>query len=108
MTTSYMEPLRMRGLDYSDDVDSYLSLLSYLDRDIIAYSGYWMKRNILALVEEDVEGLIGSRGSKKSHLHKDWMRANRISIGQDARGERSNIPEEIRDHLDGLYWEEKK
>lgn len=52
--------------------------------------------------------LIGRRNFKKSHFHKEWLRAYRIFIYQDARGERFNIPEELRDRLNGLYWEEKK
>ena len=83
-------------------------LLSLLDRDIIAHSKDWFKRNILELKEEAVRELIGSRGSKKSHLHKEWLRAYRISIGEDARGDRPNIPGELKDRLDGLYWEENK
>ena len=102
------EAWRASGLDYSDDVGTCLALLSCLNRDIIKYSNYWWKRNILGLKEEDVGDLIGKRGSKKSHLHKEWLRAYRISGGQDARGDRPHIPEEIRDGLDGLYWEEKK
>jgi hypothetical protein len=62
----------------------------------------------LELKEEAVGDLIGNRGSKKSHLHKSWLRAYRIATGQDARGVRPNIPEEVRDGLDGLYWEEKQ
>lgn len=99
---------RSSGVDHSDDVDSCLTLLNHLDRDIIKYSKYWWERNVLELKEEDVGELIGKRGPKKSHLHKGWLRAYRIAVGQDARGERPNIPEEIRDRLDGLYWEEKK
>jgi transposase len=101
-------PWRASGVDYSDDVDSCLMLLSLLDRDIIAHSKDWFKRNILELKEEAVRELIGSRGSKKSHLHKEWLRAYRISIGEDARGDRPNIPGELKDRLDGLYWEENK
>jgi len=99
---------RTSGVDYSDDVDSCLMLISLLDRDIINYSAYWFKRNILELKEEAVGDLIGNRGSKKSHLHKSWLRAYRIAIGQDARGDRPNIPEEVQDRLDGLYWEGKQ
>lgn len=99
---------RTSGVDYSDDVESCLMLLSFLDRDIINNSKYWFQRNLLALKEEAVGDLIGSRGSKKSHLHKSWLRAYRIFDGQDARGDRPNIPEEIQDGLDGLYWEKKK
>ncbi len=99
---------RTTGVDHSDDVDSCLTLLKYFDRDIIEYSKYWLKRNILELKEETVGDLIGARGSKKSLLHKEWPSANRIAMGQDARGSRPNIPEELQDRLDGLYWEEKK
>ncbi len=99
---------RSSGVDYSDDVDSCLTLLHHLDRDTIKYSKYWWERNVLELKEEDVGELIGKRGSKKSHLHKSWLRAYRIAVRQDARGDRPNIPEEVRDGLDGLYWEEKK
>ena len=96
---------RTSGVDYSDDVDSCLMLLYLLDRDIINNSKFWFKRNILELKEEAVGALISSRGSKKSHLHKSWLRAYRISIGQDARSDMPNIPEELQDRLDGLYWE---
>jgi transposase len=99
---------RSGKVDYSDDVDSCLTLLKLLDRDIIKHSKYWFNRNVLELKEEDVGDLIGARGSKKSHLHKDWLRAYRISAGQDARGDMPGVPEELRDRLDGLYWEEKK
>jgi hypothetical protein len=99
---------RTSGVDYSDDVDSCLMLLSLLDKDIIENGKYWFQRNILALKESEVGALIGNRGSKKSHLHKSWLRAYRISIHQDARGERPNIPEEIRDGLDGLYWDDSQ
>jgi hypothetical protein len=99
---------RSARIDYSDDVDSCLTLLHFLDRDIINHSKAWFKRNMLALEEKDVGDLIGTRGSKKSHLHRSWLRAYRIFMGQDARGSRPNIPEEIQDSLDGLYWEKKK
>jgi hypothetical protein len=99
---------RSSGVDHSDDVESCLMLLNHLDRDILKYSKYWFDRNILELKEEAVGDLIGTRGPKKSHLHKAWLRAYRIAQGQDARGERPNIPDELQDRLDGLYWEEKK
>lgn len=91
--------------DHSDDVNSSLTLLKYLDRDIINHSRFWFDRNILRLKESEVEEVVASAGSKKSHLHKAWLRAYRISCGKDARGERKNVPEELRDHLDGNYWE---
>jgi len=99
---------RTSGVDHSDDVDGCLMLLNYLDRDIIKHSKHWFKRNILELKEEAVGDLIGKCGAKKSLLHKSWLRAYRIALGQDARGDRHNILEELRDSLDGLYWEKKQ
>jgi hypothetical protein len=87
---------RSSGVDHSDDVDSCLMLLNHLDRDIIKYSKYWFNNNILELKEEAVGGLIGTRGPKKSHLHKSWLRAYRISVGQDARGERPTFLKSFR------------
>lgn len=95
---------RTEGIDHSDDVNSSVALLKYLDRDIINNSKYWFKRNLLGLKEAEVADLIASAGSKKSHLHKGWLRAYRISTRQDARGERKNMPDELNDNLDGLYW----
>lgn len=97
---------RASGVDHSDDVESCLMLLSLLDQDIIEHSKYWFNKNILALKEEDVAELIGTRGPQKSHLHKSWLRAYRIATGKDARGDRPDIPEELQDRLDGLYWDD--
>jgi transposase len=71
---------RNSGIDHSDDVKSCLALLYYLDRDIVNHSKYWFNRNLLELEESKVGDLISSAGSKKSHLHKDWLRAYRNSL----------------------------
>ena len=71
---------RNGGIDHSDDVESCLALLFYLDRDIVKHSKYWFNRNLLELEESQVGDLISSAGSKKSHLHKDWLRAYRNSV----------------------------
>ncbi len=102
------QPWRTCGVDHSDDVDSCLTLLKFLDRDIIKNSQYWFNRNMLEMREEDVEKVVASAGSKKSHLHKAWLRRYRIFMGKDARGEIRNVPEEIKDTLDGEYWGLKK
>lgn len=96
---------RNSGLDFSDDVKSSVALLHYLDRDILKYSNYWFHRNILDLEESGVPEVIASAGSKKSKLHKGWLRAYRVFLGGDARGEERNTPEELKDRLDGLYWD---
>ena len=99
---------RTAVIDHSDDVNSSIALLQYLDRDIINHSKHWFKRNLLGLKETEVADLISAAGSKKSHLHRDWLRAFRIATHQDARGERIYIPDELNDHLDGLYWDAGK
>jgi transposase len=96
---------RSSRLDYKDDVKSCLALLSLLDRDIVKHSATWFSRNMLALKEEDVEGLIGSCGKKHSHKHKAWLRAYRIWAGVDARGGVPDAPKGLDDSLDGGYWE---
>src|SRR5215207_7917093 len=96
---------RALELDYSDDVESCVCLLHYLDRDIVAHSKLWFKRNMLELKEEDVEQLVGLTG-KNSRQHKGWLRAYRIFIGEDARGPRPELPDNLADKLDGVYWEQ--
>ena len=96
---------RNSGVNYSDDVDSCLRLLSYLDRDIVKHSKHWFERNMLKLQESDVADLIASRGGKMCHLHKGWLRSYRISIGEDARGQMPKLPDNLNDRLDGVYWE---
>ncbi len=54
---------RTSGVDYSDDVESCLMLLYFLYRDIINYSNFWFKRNIMELKEDAVSDLIGTRGN---------------------------------------------
>jgi transposase len=96
---------RNSGINYSDDVDSCLRLLSYLDRDIVKHSKHWFERNMLKLQESDVADLVSSRGGKMCHLHKGWLRSYRISIGEDARGQMPELPDDLNDRLDGVYWE---
>jgi hypothetical protein len=97
---------RQSGVDYSDDIDSCLRLLWYLDRDIIKHSRHWFGRNMLNLTESGVDDLVASAGGKMCHLHKHWLRSYRISMGEDARGPRPDMPDNLNDGLDGVYWEE--
>ena len=60
---------------------------------------------MLKLQESGVAGLISGRGGKKSHLHKDWLRSYRISMGEDARGQMPEKIDNLNDRLDGIYWE---
>lgn len=63
------------GVDYKDDVNSCLALLSFLDKDITEYSKYWWERNMISITEEGVRELIGQRPGRLSHLHKSWKRS---------------------------------
>ncbi len=99
---------RNSGVDHSDDVESCITLLKCLDQQTIKYSKHWFNKNLLELEESGVEELIANAGSKKSHLHKSWLRAYRISAGKDVRGNRPDIPEELKDRLDGFYWDSLK
>jgi len=98
---------RNSGVNFSDDVDSCLRLLHYFDRDTIKHSKHWFDRNILGLTEAGVADLVAGRGSKKSHLHKGWLRAYRVFKGEDARGPMPELTDRLNDGLDGLYWEKK-
>lgn len=66
---------RSSGVNYSDDVETCLSLLHFLDRDIINQSKKWWDRNMIELTEEGVMDLIGKGPWKQSHLHKSWKRS---------------------------------
>ena len=68
------KPWRSGGRDFSDDVDSCLALLSYLDRDIIKHSKHWWDRNMIKLTEDGVRTLLGEGPFRLSHLHKSWKR----------------------------------
>lgn len=95
---------RAGSSNYSDDIESCLSLLYYLDRDIVAHSQHWFDKNMLSLGESEVANLVSARGPKFSHLHKGWLRAYRIFMGEDARGLMPKLPDNLNDGLDGLFW----
>ena len=66
---------RTCGVKFSDDVESCICLLSFLDRDLIKYSQYWWDRNMISITEEGVKELIKVGPCKLSHLHKSWKRS---------------------------------
>src|SRR4051794_34541312 len=99
MTTTTTVPVsrlwRASVVNFSDDVDSCLRHLHYLDEDIIQHSNYYFDRNMLKLTEDGLEALIGWGSNKMAHRHKDWMRSYYISVGQDARGTREELLENL-------------
>lgn len=66
---------RKSGVDFSDDVESCLALLAFMDRDINKYSRHWWDRNLILLTEEGVKDLIGESPMKLSQVHKSWKRS---------------------------------
>lgn len=96
---------RESKIDHSDDLESSISLLHYLDRDIIKHSKHWFERNMIDLKKDDVGGLILSSQGKLAHVHKEWLRTYRIWMGVDARGNMPEKTDNVSDKLDGVYWE---
>ena len=62
-------------IKFSDDVESCLALLNFLDRDIVEHSKYWWDRNLICLEEEGVRDLIGKGKAKRSNERKSWKRS---------------------------------
>lgn len=92
---------RQSGVDHNDDVESSLTLLEYLDRDIVAHSARWWRQNMIGLEESGVAGLVEGRSKVWSHVHKRWLYEYRIWAGVDGRG-----GQPVRgDGLDGCYWQ---
>ena len=63
------------GIDFSDDIESCIALLHYLDRDTVEHSKHWWDKNMIELTEEGAKELIGNGPCKLSHLHKLWKRS---------------------------------
>jgi len=70
-------------------------------------STYLNEDGFKARVLKKSTSFVPAVGAKKS-LHSGWLRVYRISTHQDARGDRKDIPNELDDHLDGLYWDTEK
>ena len=98
---------RNSGLDFSDNVESCLTLLKYLDEDIIKNSKHWFDRNLLGLKESGVPELIASAGSKKSNLYKGWLRRYKDFSGGDTKIEGKRHKDNLYDDFSGPYWKIK-
>ena len=98
---------RNSGLDFSDDVESCLTLLKYFDEDTIKHIKYWFDRNLLELKESGVPDLIASAGSKKSHLLKGWLRSYNDLLGGDTEIEGKRHIDNLNDDFSGPCREMK-
>ena len=98
-------PWRLNVRDFSDDVMATLCLMNYLDHETEEHSSKNFQRNMLSLKEEDVPALVKAVGKTNSGYHQECLRAFRIFKGEDARGSQEHTPKELRDGLDGSYYE---
>ena len=77
---------RNSGVDFKDDVESSLLLLSHLDVDLVAHAATWFKRNILDLTAKSARELIRGRSGKRAQVDYDRLYAYYIFAGLDAMG----------------------
>ena len=96
---------RAARVDLKDDVKACLLLLNLLDRDIAAHGKEWFDRNMHCLTEQGAKELISGAGRQYSHLSKERLRNYRLFANQDPRGNQQRIPKELRDELDGRFWD---
>jgi transposase len=77
---------RNSGVDFRDDVESSLLLLSHLDVELAAHGATWFKRNILDLSAKSARELIRGRSGKRAQVDYDRLYAYRMFAGLDATG----------------------
>ena len=73
-------------MDFKDDVESSLLLLSDLDVDLAAHGVTWFKRNILDLTAKSALELIRGRSGKRAQVDYDRLYAYHIFAGLDVTG----------------------
>ena len=77
---------RNRGVDFKDDVESSLLLLSDLDADLAAHGVTWFKRNLLDLTAKSARELIRGRSGKRAQVDYDRLCAYHIFAGLEVTG----------------------
>lgn len=82
---------RNRGVDFEDDVESSLLLLSHLDVELAAHGAMWFRRNILDLTAKSARELIRGRSGNRAQVDDDRLYAYRRFAGLEA----TQRPEEI-------------
>ena len=76
---------RNSGVNFKDDVESSLLLLSHLDVDLAAHGATWFERNILGLTAESARELIRGRSGKRAQVDYDRLYAYQIFAGLDMK-----------------------
>ena len=90
---------RATQVDFKDDIESSLLLLSLLDSDIKAHSEQWFENNIMKLTQESAREIISGRGGKGGKVDAERRRTYRIFSDQNIRAVQQEIPGHLRDSL---------
>jgi transposase len=77
---------RNSGVDFKDDVESSLLLLSHLDVELAAHGATWFRRNLLDLTAKSARELIRGRSGKRAQVDYDRLYAYHIFAGLNAMG----------------------
>lgn len=77
---------RHSGIDFTDDVESSLRLLSLLDSDIRNNGNDWWNRNMLKLTDKTVAELITGTAKRQAELNKKRLQDYRGFIGENTSG----------------------
>jgi hypothetical protein len=99
--------MRWRGLslDFNDDVTASLQLLRVLDEETVKHGRSWWQRNLLLVTEESMRERVNWRPTNNDKYFKRCLREFRIYNGEDPRGPQDHIPKELRDGLDGEWYQ---
>jgi hypothetical protein len=75
---------RNRGVDFEDDVESSLLLLSHLDVELAAHGAMWFRRNILNLTAKSARELMRGRSGNRAQVDDDRLYAYHRFAGLEA------------------------
>lgn len=91
-------------VDFSDDVDSCMTLMRFLDLETAKNSRSWFNTNMMKATQSTTERLITGATSTSSKYRKQAIREWQRSQGIDPRNDLSDKPKELRDELDGDFY----
>lgn len=95
---------RNMEIDFKDDVSASLELLRLLDEDTVSNSKLYFINNITSLTLDSALAMLRGRWGKMASVDTERRVAYRVFAGLDARGDRRDVPDELRDTLDGRAW----
>ena len=89
---------------FDDDVESCCMLLSLLDQHTTEHSKRWFEGNMITLQESQVGQLIRGCTAETSRWYQQSLNLYGLSQGEDIREHLDQIPPNLRDTLDGMYF----